>query len=76
MTRIAVMGGGLIGRRHADVIRRSPELALAAVVDPSDEGYAAAAALGVPVSDVTFEEVKAKFGKKKRQRRLSEKKAQ
>ena len=48
-TRIAVIGFGLIGRRHAEVIRRSPDLTLAAIVDPSDVGHAAAQALGVPV---------------------------
>lgn len=48
-TRIAVVGFGLIGRRHAEVIRRSPELSLAAIVDLSDAGYATAQTLGVPV---------------------------
>lgn len=48
-TRIAVVGFGLIGRRHAEVIRRSPELALCAIVDPSDTGYSDAKSLGVPV---------------------------
>lgn len=48
-TRIAIVGFGLIGRRHADVIRRAPELDLAAVVEPGPEGGIAAKALGVPV---------------------------
>jgi predicted dehydrogenase len=43
------VGFGLIGRRHADVIRRAPELDLAAVVEPGPEGGIAAKALGVPV---------------------------
>ena len=47
--KIAVVGFGLIGRRHAEVIRRAPDLALAAIVDPSEEGFAAARTLDVPV---------------------------
>lgn len=47
--RIAVVGFGLVGQRHAEVVRRSPDLALAAVVDPQDESKAAAAGLGAPV---------------------------
>ena len=46
--RISVVGFGLIGRRHAEVIRRAPDLALAAVVEPDEEGRAAASALGAP----------------------------
>jgi len=42
ITRIAVVGFGLIGRRHAEVVRRSPKLSLAAIVDASVEGRAAA----------------------------------
>lgn len=45
-TRIAVVGFGLIGRRHAEVIRRAPDLSLAAVVEPDAKGRAAAEALG------------------------------
>lgn len=48
-TRIAVVGFGLIGRRHAEVIRRSPDLTLAAIVEPGEAGRRAAAAFGVPV---------------------------
>jgi len=48
-TRIAVVGFGLIGRRHAEVLRRSPGLALAAVVDPDEASRAAAAQLGCQV---------------------------
>jgi predicted dehydrogenase len=36
-TRIAVIGFGLIGRRHAEVIRRSPEMELSAIVDPIED---------------------------------------
>lgn len=54
-TRIALVGFGLIGRRHAEVIRRSPDLSLAAIVDPSDAGYVAALELGVPVFRVLEE---------------------
>ena len=45
-TRIAVVGFGLIGRRHAEVLRRSPGLELAAVVDPAEESRKTAAAIG------------------------------
>ncbi len=48
-TRIAIVGFGLIGRRHAEVVRRAPELELAAVVDRDLESLADAAALGAPV---------------------------
>ena len=46
--RIAVVGFGLVGRRHADVIRQSPDLELAAVVEPNHEGRATASLLGAP----------------------------
>lgn len=48
-TRIAVVGFGLIGRRHAEVLRRSPGLALVAIVDPGKKSRTAAARLGCPV---------------------------
>ena len=48
-TRIAVAGFGLVGRRHAEVLRRAPDMSLAAIVEPSPTGKAAATALGVPV---------------------------
>ena len=41
-TRIAVVGFGLIGRRHAEVIRRSPEMELSAIVDPIEDSRNAA----------------------------------
>ena len=47
--RIAVVGFGLVGRRHAEVIRRTPDLELAAVVDPKETSQNAAAPLGAPV---------------------------
>ncbi|WP_108838069.1 Gfo/Idh/MocA family protein [Tateyamaria sp. Alg231-49] len=46
-TRIAVVGFGLIGRRHAEVIRRAPDLSLAAIVEPSEDGLRAARAQGL-----------------------------
>lgn len=55
-TRIAVVGFGLVGRRHAEVVRRAPDMILSAVVEPSDEGRAAASALDVPVY-TTLEEM-------------------
>jgi len=48
-TRIAVVGFGLAGSRHAQVVRRAPELSLAAVVEPGEDGRIAAEALGAPV---------------------------
>ncbi len=47
--QIAVAGFGLVGRRHAEVLRRAPDMTLAAIVEPSAEGQATAATLGVPV---------------------------
>ncbi len=47
--RIAVVGFGLIGRRHAEVIRRSPGMALAAVVDPQEQSRNATAQMGAEV---------------------------
>ena len=46
--RIAVAGAGLIGRRHIELIRQSPECALAALADPLPQAAALAASLGVP----------------------------
>jgi predicted dehydrogenase len=47
--RIAVVGAGLIGRRHIDAIVASRGAVLAAVVDPQDAAGAAALAQGVPL---------------------------
>jgi len=47
-TRIAVVGFGLIGRRHAEVIRRAPYLSLAAIVESSQEGFITAQDQGHP----------------------------
>ena len=44
--RIAVVGTGLVGRRHVEAIARTRGTRLACTVEPSDDGYAAA--LGVP----------------------------
>ncbi|MCJ8308014.1 MAG: Gfo/Idh/MocA family oxidoreductase [Rhizobiaceae bacterium] len=48
-TRMAVVGYGLVGRRHVDVIIRSPKAELAAIVDTSPANKAAAMDHGVPV---------------------------
>lgn len=45
---LAVVGAGLIGRRHAEAIALSAHAALAAVVDPSPAARDLAAARGVP----------------------------
>jgi predicted dehydrogenase len=44
---LAVMGAGLIGRRHAEHIIEEPSAELAAIVDPSDAGRNVAAEHGV-----------------------------
>ncbi len=49
ITNIAVVGFGLIGRRHAEVLRRSPGLRLSAVVDPNNNSRRAAEELGTQV---------------------------
>ena len=46
--RIAVVGAGLIGRRHVELIRASDECSLAAVVDPTPASETLARELGVP----------------------------
>lgn len=46
--RIAVMGAGLIGRRHAMHVAASPDADLACVIDPHPVGQAVAAEHGVP----------------------------
>ena len=45
--RIAIVGIGLVGRRHADAIRALRHVDLVAVVDPSDEGRAYAVEHGL-----------------------------
>lgn len=47
--KIAVVGFGLIGRRHAEVIRRAPDMSLAAIVEPNPHGQEIAAGYGSPV---------------------------
>lgn len=48
MIRIALLGAGLIGREHADLIRAHPEAELVAICDPSPEARALAERLAVP----------------------------
>lgn len=43
---LAVTGFGLVGKRHAEAIRRHPELRLAAIVEPESDKQAAIRALG------------------------------
>ena len=45
--RIAVVGAGLVGRRHVDAIAAAKGARLAAIVEPSGEGAEYAAGLGV-----------------------------
>lgn len=46
--RIAVMGAGMIGRRHIEHIRSEPMAALHAIIDPAEAARAHAAACGAP----------------------------
>lgn len=46
--RIAIVGVGLVGRRHVDAIRSLQNVSLTAVVDQTPEGEAYAAQIGVP----------------------------
>ncbi len=46
--RIAVVGFGLVGKRHAEAIRRLPDLTLAAIVEPDTGSRQLAAELGAP----------------------------
>lgn len=48
--QIAVVGTGLIGRRHAQAIRSSSSASLARLVDPSADVHELASAFGVPFS--------------------------
>lgn len=45
---IAVIGAGVIGRRHVEIISTLPECRLAGIADPSDSARALAEACGVP----------------------------
>jgi predicted dehydrogenase len=46
--RIAVIGAGLIGARHVDLVSQSPDAELAAVVEPDQRATAIARTAGVP----------------------------
>lgn len=46
--RLAIIGGGVIGRRHAGAIAEVPAAELAAIADPAKSGKALAEELGVP----------------------------
>jgi predicted dehydrogenase len=45
--KLAVLGAGLIGKRHIEHVRAAPEAELMAVVDPSPTGRALAEEIGV-----------------------------
>ena len=47
--RLALIGFGLIGRRHAGIIRRTPELELVAIVEPDTQAQQAAQRLQAPI---------------------------
>jgi predicted dehydrogenase len=46
--KLAVIGAGLIGKRHAEHVAAEPRASLSAVVDPTEAGRAVAADLGAP----------------------------
>ena len=46
--RIAVLGAGMMGRRHAEIIAGDPGVRLAGLADPSSAGRDLAATLGTP----------------------------
>lgn len=48
LANIAVVGAGLIGRRHIELIAANPQTRLSAVVDPTPAATAFAASLNVP----------------------------
>lgn len=48
LVRLAVVGAGLIGRRHIELVCASDACSLAAIVDPTPSAAELAAALGVP----------------------------
>lgn len=54
-TRIAVVGFGLIGKRHARTLQQTPGVELAGIVEPAGANRADALAMNVPVFDVIDE---------------------
>lgn len=50
-TKIAVVGFGLIGKRHAQIIQRIPHLSLVAIVEPNETARNNAKTLNVPIYD-------------------------
>jgi len=46
--RLAVLGAGLIGKRHIERVRDEPEAELMTIVDPSSSSRSLAEAMGVP----------------------------
>lgn len=48
MTRIALLGAGLIGREHAELLSSHPGVTIAAICDPSPEAAVLAERLSVP----------------------------
>jgi predicted dehydrogenase len=45
--RLAVLGAGLIGKRHVQLIKSAPEAELVAIVDPSSEAKLMASEMNV-----------------------------
>lgn len=55
-TRIAVVGFGLVGRRHVDVLNSSPGVAVSSVVEANESGRQEAVNMDIPVFE-TLEEM-------------------
>ena len=51
MTRLALVGAGLVGKRHAEAIRAAKGVSLSAIVDPNEPGRAFAKSEAVPCFD-------------------------
>lgn len=46
--RLAIVGLGLVGKRHADAVTLVPDVELVAVADPNESGQDAAVGMGIP----------------------------
>ena len=58
-TKITVVGYGLIGRRHAEIIARTPGLELCAVVEPMKENFKDVSKFNVPIYSSLEDSIKA-----------------
>ena len=49
--KLAIMGAGVIGKRHMDIIGKEPNVDVCAIIDPSDDALVYANSVGVPWFD-------------------------